>query len=164
MTATRLGRGGAVLAVLLVAAAGVAAAVYFLQFRPDRLTDEDAGRAAITAAAEGTVAILSYAPETLDRDFASAKSHLTGDFLSSYSQFLDEVVAPSAKSKSLTKTANVVRAAVSRLDPSAAVVLVFFNQITSTPDDPEPAVSASSVLVKLAKVDGSWMISAFDPV
>ena len=44
-------------------------------------------KAAIDAARDGTVALLSYKPDTLNQDFAAAKSHLTGDFLNYYDQF-----------------------------------------------------------------------------
>jgi Mce-associated membrane protein len=44
------------------------------------------------------------------------------------------------------------------------VVLVFLNQTTTSKENPNGSFTASSVKVGLNKVDGSWLISAFDPV
>ncbi|WP_438804288.1 twin-arginine translocation pathway signal [Nocardia noduli] len=150
------------LAVLVSVATATTLAVR--QYQPDRETGEDAARSAVAAASEGTVALLSYGPNTLDRDFASAKGHLTGDFLTYYSQFTQQIVAPAAKQKAVETTAAVVRAAVSDLKPDSAVVLVFINQTTTSADKPDPAMAASSVRVSLTKVDDDWRISSFDPV
>ena len=156
--------GVAVLVVALVASAGVAAWLYFSQYRPDQEVDAAASKTALDAATNGTVALLSYSPESLDKDFASAKSHLTGDFLSYYTQFTEQIVTPAAQQKSVKTTASVVRAAVSELQPNSAVVLVFVNQTTTSKENPDGAFAVSSVKVSLNKVDGTWLISSFDPV
>jgi Mce-associated membrane protein len=152
------------LALLVVASTVLAAGLLYFQYRPDRATDAAAAKAAITAASEGTVAILSYSPDTFDRDFASAKSRLTGDFLSYYSQFTQEIVGPAAKQKSVKTSAVVVRAAASELHPDSAVVLVFINQSTASADRPQPTLTSSSVLVTLTKAHDNWLISSFNPV
>ncbi|MGB9251486.1 MAG: twin-arginine translocation pathway signal [Mycobacterium sp.] len=154
----------ALLALLVVASTVLAAGLLYFQYRPDRATDAAAAKAAITAASEGTVAILSYSPDTFDRDFSSAKSRLTGDFLSYYSQFTQEIVGPAAKQKSVKTSAVVVRAAASELHPDSAVVLVFINQSTASADRPEPTLTSSSVLVTLTKAHDNWLISSFNPV
>jgi Mce-associated membrane protein len=110
------------------------------------------------------VALLSYKPDTLNQDFAAAKSHLTGDFLNYYDQFTKQVVTPAAQTKAVTTTAQVVGAAASELHPNSAVVLIFVNQVTTSKERPDPAMSASSVLVSLTKVHGNWLITKFDPV
>src|SRR6185312_13110995 len=90
-----------ILVVLLLISGGAATWLYFTQYRPDKQTDAGVASAVINSASEGTVAILSYSPESLDKDFAAAKSHLSGDFLSYYNQFTEQIVAPAAKQKSL---------------------------------------------------------------
>ena len=154
----------ALVALLMVASTALTAGLLYFQYRPDRATDAAAAKAAITAASEGAVAILSYSPDTFDRDSASAKSRLTGDFLSYYSQFTQEIVGPAAKQKSVKTSAVVVRAAASELQPDSAVVLVFINQSTVSADRPEPALTSSSVLVTLTKASDKWLISSFNPV
>jgi Mce-associated membrane protein len=153
-----------VLVLLLVVSAGLAAWLYFSQYRPDEQTDAAAARAAVDAARDGTVALLSYKPDTLNQDFAAAKSHLTGDFLNYYDQFTRQVVTPAAKEKAVTTTAQVVGAAVSELHSNSAVVLVYVNQATTSKDRPDPALASSSVRVSLTKVHGNWLITKFDPV
>jgi Mce-associated membrane protein len=156
--------GAIVLAVALLASAGATAWLYFNQYRTDRQTNDAAANVALDAAKTGTVAMLSYSPESLDKDFANAKSHLTGDFLSYYTNFTQQIVTPAAKQKSVKTTAAVVRAAVSELHPDSAVVLVFINQNTTSKENPDGAFAASAVKVGLKKIDGTWLISSFDPV
>jgi Mce-associated membrane protein len=158
----------AVLALLLLTSGGLAGWLYFHQYRPDQQAPPSptaaTNQAAVDAARDGTAALLSYKPDTLDQDFAAAKSHLTGDFLNYYDQFTREIVTPAAKQKAVTTTAQVVHAAVSEQHSNSAVVLVFVNQATVSKDRPDPAMAASSVLVSLTKVRDKWLITKFEPV
>jgi len=148
----------------LLAAGGLAGWLYFTQLRPDAQTDDAVAQSAVNAARDGTVALLSYKPDTLDRDFAAAKSHLTGDFRNYYDQFTKQVVTPAAQTKGVTTTAQVVGAAASELHPKSAVVLIFVDQATASKERPDPAMASSSVLVSLTKVHGDWLITKFDPL
>ncbi len=58
-----------------------AGSVYWWLYRPDRLTDAAGQQQVLSAATEGIEALLSYSPENVDNDVATAKSQLTGDFL-----------------------------------------------------------------------------------
>ncbi len=124
----RRGVGRYVGVILVVAAlvisAGVAGWLYFYQYRVDQQTNADAANVALEAAKTGTVALLSYSPDTLDKDFAAAKSKLTGDFLSYYTQFTEQIVTPAAKEKQVKTVAAVIRAAVSEIQPDSATVLL----------------------------------------
>jgi Mce-associated membrane protein len=153
-----------VLVLLLVASGALTTWLYVTQYRPEKQTDAAAARSAIDAARDGTVALLSYKPETLNQDFAAAKSHLTGDFLNYYDQFTKQIVTPAATEKKLTTTAQVVGAAASELQPNSAVVLLFVNQATVSNERPDPAMASSSVLVSLTKVHGTWLIAKFQPI
>jgi Mce-associated membrane protein len=153
-----------VLVLLLLVSGALAAWLYTNQYRHDEQTDAAAAQSAVDAARDGTVALLSYKPDTLNQDFAAAKSHLTGDFLNYYDQFTRQIVTPAAKEKALTTTAQVVGAAASELHPNSAVVLLFVNQATTSKDRPDPAMASSSVLVSLTKVHGKWLITKFQPV
>ena len=154
----------AALVLGLLAASALAGWLYFAQFRPDTQTDNAVAQSAVNAARDGTVALLSYKPDTLNKDFAAARSHLAGDFLNYYDQFTKEVVTPAAQSKAVATTAQVVGAAASELHPNSAVVLVFVNQVTTSKERPDPAMASSSVLVSLTKVHGDWLITKFDPI
>jgi Mce-associated membrane protein len=156
--------GSILLTASVIAAVGLAACLFVLQYRPDRQIDDAAARRAIQAASEGAVAALSYSSESMDRDFAKARSHLTGDFLAYYDKFTKEIVIPTVQQKHLTQTTTVVRAAVSELGPDSAVVLVFLNETTTGKDKPQPLITPSAVRITLTKVSGSWLISKLDPV
>ncbi|HEX9834330.1 MAG TPA: hypothetical protein VGA66_14860 [Mycobacterium sp.] len=156
--------GVVLIVVVLLASAGVAAWLYVYQYRVDQQTGQDAANVALEAAKSGTVALLSYSPDSLDKDFANAKSNLTGDFLSYYTQFTEQIVTPAAREKQVKTAASVVRAGVSEIHPDSAVVLVFVNQVTTSKENPDGAFAASSVKVGMKKIDGRWLISAFDPV
>ena len=150
------------LTVLLVAALAFGAGYFYFVYRPDLQTDDAAAHQAIKAASDGAVALLSYSPETLDRDFANAKSRLTDDYLAYYQRFADQIVGPSTQRAHVTTTATVVKAAVSELHPNSAVVLVFVKEKTTSKEKPEPVVTSSSLRVTLTKVNGSWLIEKFD--
>jgi Mce-associated membrane protein len=152
------------LALLVAASLALLGSLLYFSYLPDRQTDAAAARSAISAASDGTVAVLSYSPDTLDRDFSSAKSHLTGDFLKYYEQFTQQIVGPAAKQKGVKTTAVVLRAALSgELHPDSAVVLLFVNQTTQSKDRPEPTMTSSSVVASMTKADGAWLISSFNP-
>ncbi len=153
-----------ILIVLLLLSGGAATWLYFTQYRPDKQTDAGVASAVVSSASDGTIALLSYSPDTLDKDFAAAKSHLSGDFLSYYNQFTEQIVAPAAKQKSLKTNARVLGAAVQDLHPNSAVVLVLVDQSTTSKDNPDPAMASSSVLVSMTRVNGTWLITKFDPV
>ncbi|OBG31643.1 twin-arginine translocation pathway signal [Mycobacterium sp. E3198] len=150
------------LTLLLIAALGNAARIFYFDYRPDVQMDRAAARQVTKAASEGAVALLSYSPETLERDVAGARSRLTEDYLAYYQRFVDQVVGPSAQRGQVTTTATVVKAAVSELQPNSAVVLVFIRQKTTSKAKPEPVVTSSGLKVAMAKVKGSWLIDKFD--
>ena len=152
------------LAVALLASAGLASWLYVYQFRPDQQSDAATAAQTVKAASDGAVALLSYAPETMDKDFAAAKTHLTGDFLNYYTQFTQDIVTPAVKQKSVKTSAAIVQAAASEVQPDSAQVLLFLNQTTTSKENPDGSFTASSVKVGLTKVNDVWLISAFDPV
>lgn len=153
-----------VVVVLLVSSAASAAALYFTQYRVAHETGAVAVKGVVEAASTGTVALLSYAPETLDKDLATARALMVGDFLTYYGKFTSDVVAPAVRDKGIRASAQVVRAAMMEIHPESAKVLIFLNQETVSKERPDPALTASSVVVSLTKLDGKWLISAFDPV
>jgi Mce-associated membrane protein len=153
-----------VLVVALAVAGGVTAWLYATEYRADQQTNPAAAEAAVKAASEGTIALLSYSPDSLDADFNNARSHLTGDFLNYYNQFTEQIVTPAATKNAVQTQASVVNAAVAELHPDTAVVLVFLNQNTISTENPDGSFSTSSVKVGLAKVGDDWRIAAFDPV
>jgi Mce-associated membrane protein len=122
-----------------------------------------AAETSVRAASESTIAILSYKPETVDRDLKAAADRLAEPFRQQYAQLVNDVVAPGAKQQHITALATVPAAASVLATGKHAVVLVFVDQTTTIGND-APTQSTSSVRVSLERVDGRWLISQFDPV
>jgi Mce-associated membrane protein len=150
------------LTILLVASTGFATGYFFSVYRTDWHTDDAARNQAIAAASDGAVALLSYSPETLARDFTNAKSRVTENYLPYYQQFADQIVGPSAQRGQVTTTATVVKAAVSEMQPDLAVVLVFVKQKTASKVKPQPVVTSNSLKITMKKVNNSWLIEKFE--
>lgn len=152
------------LAAILAVSAGLACWLYLSVYRADQRVSPEAEQAAVAAAADGATALLTYAPKTLEKDFAAAESHLTGDFLAYYTDFTKNVVTPAAQQKGVRTVASVVSKGIVSMRPNKAEVLIFVNQTTVSTANPDGSYSMSSVKVGLENHDGRWLISSFDPV
>lgn len=152
------------LAAFLSVATVLAGVLYATVHRPDRQSDTAAAQSAVDAASSGTVGLLSYAPETLDRDMDRARTLMTGGFLTYYGKFTNDVVAPAVRTKGIKASAQVLNAALMEIRSNEAKVLVFLNQETVSWDRPEPARTASTVVVSLTKTGNEWLVSALDPI
>jgi Mce-associated membrane protein len=152
------------LTMVLIAATGFAAGYFYFVYRSDVQTDDAARHQAIKAASDGAVALLSYSPDTLTRDFNNAKSRVTDSYLPYYQQFAEKIVGISAMRGQVTTTATVLKAAVSELHPNSAVVLAFVKLKTTSKDKPDPVITSSSLKVALTRVNGSWLIENFEAV
>src|SRR6202034_3033364 len=64
-----------------------------------------AAEQSVRAATDGAIAILSYRPDTVDRDLQAAADRLTGSFHQQYLQLVSDVVAPGAKQQHITAVA-----------------------------------------------------------
>lgn len=122
-----------------------------------------AGIDSVAAAKESTVALLSYQPDTVETDLGAARDRLTGTFKGSYDQLIHDVVIPGAEKEHISAIATVPAAASVSANPHHAVALLFVNQTVNVGDDP-PTETASAVRVTLDKINGSWLISEFEPV
>ncbi|MGX9671571.1 hypothetical protein [Mycobacterium sp. HM-7] len=146
----------------LVLALGGAAG--YLQWKDVSLNQTDTAKTESTkAATAGTIALLSYKPETVDKDLEAAKKYMTGNFLDSYTKLTRDVVIPGSKQKKISAVATVPAAAWTKATPSHAVVMLFVDQ-TMIIGESAPTSTASSVRVTLDKVDNRWLISQFDPM
>ena len=141
----------------------VALSAGFLQWQDSSERTGVARAESLRAAVDGTIALLSYKPDTVEQDLEAARSRMTGVFLDSYTSLTHDVVIPGAKQKQISAEATVPAAAPVTASGHHAVALVFVNQTVSVSQDP-PASTTSSVRVTLDKIDGRWLISGFDPV
>lgn len=145
-------------ALLLAMAAG------FLKWQDSSAWDADIARAqSVQAAKDATVALLSYRPDTIDKDVAAVRDRLTGGFAEVYSQVTRDVLIPSAKEQGISTVVNVPAAASVSTTRNTAVVLVFVDQ-TSTSGASPPSQSTSSVRVTLDKVGDRWLVANFETI
>jgi Mce-associated membrane protein len=117
----------------------------------------------VQTAKDSTIALLSYRPDSVDKDLAAARDRLTGNFRDSYTSLTKDVVIPGAKQKQISAVATVPAAASVSANENHAVVLAFVDQ-TVMVGNGAPSSTASAVRVTLDKVDGRWLISGFEPV
>lgn len=142
----------------------LALVVALLKWQDGSMRDARVGSVeSVEAAKENTIAILSYRPETVEKDLQAARDRLTGTFKDSYTSLIHDVVIPGAKQKRIAAVAKVPAAASLSADSRRAVVLVFVDQTTTVGAD-APTDTASSVRVTLENVSGHWLISQFDPI
>lgn len=146
------------LVLLLAGAAG------FLKWQESSASSSQIARIeSVAAAKDATAAMLSYQPDTVDKDLGAARDRLTGPFKESYTQLTGDVVIPGARQRHISAVAKVPAAASVSATPNHAVALVFVDQTVVVGTD-APTDTASTVRVTLDKVGGRWLISSFDPV
>ena len=146
---------------LLVLAMTVGAG--YLKFRQSSVvTAQAAAIASVQAATDGTIALLSYRPDTAQATLTSARDRLTGSFRDSYTSLTNDVVIPGSTQKRISATATVPAAASVSATENHAVVLVFVDQSVIVGDG-APSATASAVQVTLDQVGSHWLISGFDP-
>lgn len=157
----------AVLAVLLVAGL-TAVAVLGWQYREARRADQARGQA-LTAARQAAPVVLSYDYRHLERDFAAARTHLTGRFRDEYAKTTTTVVGPTAKKYEGVVKAMVVEpsggapaASVVSASPDRAVVLLFVNQVTKSTQVSGSRVDLNRVRMTLSRTSAGWKVSAVD--
>jgi Mce-associated membrane protein len=122
-----------------------------------------AGIESVAAAKDSTVALLSYKPDTVEKDLRAARDRLTGGFKDSYTQLIQDVVIPGAQKQHISAVATVPAAASVSATPQHAVALLYVDQTVAVGDD-APTGTSSIVRVTMDKTGGRWLISAFDPV
>lgn len=145
-----------VLAVVLAAAAG---GLWYLT--ASRSTEADQA-AVIKVASDGTVALLSYEPDTVRRQLTDARKLLTTPFLDEYTTLTKSVI-PGAEERHISAATSVPAAAAVSVEKNHAVVLVFVNQTVRVGDQP-PTSTPTSARVTLERLGGQWLIAKFEPV
>jgi Mce-associated membrane protein len=157
---TRIVATGVLPALALVLALGVG---YLKWLDGSAHASRRAAEESVKAATDSTIAILSYRPDTVDRELTGAAGRLTGGFRQQYTQLVTDVVAPGAKQQHISAVATVPAAASVSATENHAVVLVFIDQTTTIGTD-APTQTTSSVRITLERVHDRWLISQFDPV
>ncbi|QLL10323.1 hypothetical protein H0P51_18290 [Mycobacterium vicinigordonae] len=118
----------------------------------------------VRVASDDAVALLSYSPESAEKELGAARERLTGDFKDAYTSLTRQVVIPGAKQKHITAVAKVTAASSVSATQNHAVVLLFANQTVIVGDGGTPTDTQPVIRVTLDKVGGRWLVSRFDPV
>jgi len=157
-------RRAAVFVLIPLMAMALAAGAGILKWQVgSRHADALAASQSVQLATDGTIALLSYRPDSVEHDLGAARDRLTGEFLDAYTSLTAKVVIPGAKQKQITATATVPAAASVSATPQHAVVLVYVNQSTTVGSDPATDTN-SCVQVTLDRRGDRWLISRFDPI
>jgi Mce-associated membrane protein len=117
----------------------------------------------VRMATASTIALLSYLPDTVEKDLSAAADRTTGAFRDSYWSLIHDVVIPGAKQKQISAVATVLAVASVSATENHAVVLVFVDQTVVIGND-APSSTNSSVRVTLDKIGNRWLISQFEPI
>jgi Mce-associated membrane protein len=150
----------AVLGLLLVAGL-VAASVLGWQYQEGQRAQEARGEA-LAAARKAAPVVLSYDYRHLDRDFARARTRLTGKFHDQYRKTTTSVVAPTAEKYHGVVKATVATASVVSASPDKVVVLLFVNQVTRSTQVSGSRVDLNRVRMTMSRTSEGWKVSAVD--
>ncbi|MET9323573.1 hypothetical protein ABZX75_25795 [Streptomyces sp. NPDC003038] len=159
------GRGTARVAALVALTLALAATATLGWYHREGERTDAARAAALTAARKAAPVILSYDHRHLDRDFAAARTHLTGDFLDQYTKTTKTVVAPTAATyQGVVKATLADPSAISVVSasPDKAVILLFMNQITTSTQITTPRLDLNRVRMALVRTPQGWKVSAVD--
>ncbi|WP_328549785.1 hypothetical protein [Streptomyces sp. NBC_00366] len=139
----------------------VAASVLGWQYAQERRT-ESARSGALTAARTAAPFVLSYDYRHLDRDFARARTHLTGHFRDEYGKTTTSVVGPTAKKYHGVVNATVAAASVASASPDRVTVLLFVNQVTRSTQVSGSRLDLNRVRMTMNHTSEGWQVSAVD--
>ncbi|MDT0572696.1 hypothetical protein RM704_35415 [Streptomyces sp. DSM 3412] len=154
--------------VVLVAGL-VAIALLGWQYGEGRRAEQARGEA-LAAARKAAPVVLSYDYRHLDRDFARARTHLTGSFRAEYGRTTTKVVGPTARKYHGVVKATVAApaggglpaASVVSAGPDKAVVLLFVNQVTTSTQVTGTRMDLNRVRMTLTRTSEGWKVSAVD--
>ncbi|MBU3707447.1 MAG: hypothetical protein FGM50_12335 [Mycobacterium sp.] len=156
MTTRRL--ASAALAIVLMLTAG-----WLWWDAHTRTAAERAGNDALATARESIAAMGTYRPDDAGQVLPAARDLLTGAFLDNYTQAIQTVVIPNATQRRMASTVTVPAAGVISAESDRAVLLAYVNQSISEGAE-KPVVNPARYRVAMEKVDGRWLIAAFDQI
>ncbi|GAF43058.1 MULTISPECIES: hypothetical protein [Rhodococcus] len=159
----RSARAVMVLATITLVLLGYSTIMYFSIDALDRSLEQVRFGAA-EEIGELTASILSYSPDTVETDVETAKSHLTGDFLSEFSDLGASDIVPRAKQDAISAQWDVAGTSLVSAEADATTVLVFLHGTVTSGATPQPEELSSSVRVRAERTGQSWSISDLEPL
>lgn len=150
-------------ALLVLVAAGLAATALWTLLDLRRLHRIEAAAAeALTAARSYVPEMLSYDYRTIDRDFARASAHATGNLVAHFRE-LARTLGPKARRQRTIQQAVVTAAGVESATSDEVHVVMFVNTVTtSTPPgrgSPRQEVTRGRVRLVLVTQGDGWRVA-----
>ncbi|KIA63316.1 hypothetical protein [Nocardia vulneris] len=158
----RLGRSGRLAleltAAVLLCAAVVSSVVFFVQNRGNKAVLE-ANADARTAACAYAPVLADYDAKQLDPYFAAVLAGATGDWKKQFDSTSRELREVLTQGEVVSKV-NDVQCAIKTGDQNSAEAIVVIGQtITSMGTQGKPAPGQLSMVMRLEKVDGHWLVN-----
>lgn len=158
----RLGRSGRlvleVTAAVLLCAAVASSVVFFVQNRGNKAVLE-ANAAARAAACAYAPVLADYDAKQLDPYFAAVLAGATGDWKKQFDSTSKELREVLTQGEVVSKV-NDVQCAIKTGDQNSAEAIVVIGQtITSMGTQGKPAPGQLSMVMRLEKVDGHWLVN-----
>ncbi|MDV7243675.1 MULTISPECIES: hypothetical protein [Rhodococcus] len=159
----RSARAVMVLATITLVLLGYSAIMHFAIGAQDRSLEQVRSGAA-EEIGELTAMILSYSPDTVETDVETAKSRLTGDFLTEFSDLGANEVVPRAKQDAIGAHWDVIGTSLVTAEADTATVLVLLHGTVTSGATPHTEELSSSVRVRAERTGQSWSISDLEPL
>lgn len=118
-----------------------------------QVTDDDARKGLLVAAADLSQRVLTYHHDTFDQDLEVAAARLTPEFREEYDSAMEQVRANTEKNK-ISQEATAVASAIISATSDEAQVLVFINQETSSARTRANQLVRNRLVVDLVRLDG----------
>lgn len=147
---------------LIVALGGLSLFFWLADRQSQQVFDQQP--AVLSAAREGTAAVLSYRANDVDADVASAQQRLTGGFADEYRTLATEKILPAAKERGVSSSVNISGVSLISSSDGEAEALVFVTQKLQTAEPGEPTTTATAMRVGLVSEDGRWLIDRLQPI
>lgn len=158
---TRAGLAGLVSLVVagLLAAACLAILAWGQLWLHQQHADDADATQSVNAAMPAVTSTLSYDYRHLAADRSRARRGLTGDALAEYDKVQSTLAKTAPRIKAVV-TARVTAHSVLSADDSAARVLLFVDQTSTSTYVTKPELDESRVVVTLRHLGGRWLVSS----
>jgi len=150
---SRLWKSCAILVATALMLSGVMALMH-----AHHVSQERDARQAARVATKSLAAILSFTPRDVMRNADKESALLGGSLRSTYLRKLKQDWGPAAQKRKVTTVAEVVRVGRASVNGGTVKLIVFANMSRRLAGSDEGDVIASTMLITMEKVDGTWRI------
>ncbi|WP_228789009.1 hypothetical protein [Nocardia puris] len=146
-------------AVALVVVASVASTFYFFTQNRENRALLDAREEAAAAACRYAPVLANYDAKNLDPYFAAVLDGATGDWKTQFDDTSKELREVLTQGEVVSKVEDVQCAVKTGDETSAEAIVVIGQTITSLGTQGQPAPGQLSMVMRMEKVDGTWLVN-----